>query len=265
MWGDGTGWDHASSLARGIPCLESARGFNSQLDGDESAKGFWVASYTSAQQAAGPGSGGHPHSVSEAPSVQEARFLWHRLGLALADLGRKSREPQRWGGHPRGSEGAGAPPLSTRISTNAQDQSRDAAAPPCSKSPGMAQAASSNPSIGPSCHKPTGYRRLPGGNVGGVRRACRAFIRAITRLGPNSQFTREQSAKLTAHGDGCRRVQRSPQQGFQPQKPVREPPDPSELREPFTLARRLRPEGCGLRLEGSALSDERAEERIFAA
>ena len=166
---------------------------------------------------------------------------------------------------PEDRKGAGAPPLSTRISTNAQDQSRDAAAPPCSKSPGMAQAASSNPSIGPSCHKPTGYRRLPGGNVGGVRRACRAFIRAITRLGPNSQFTREQSAKLTAHGDGCRRVQRSPQQGFQPQKPVREPPDPSELREPFTLARRLRPEGCGLRLEGSALSDERAEERIFAA
>jgi hypothetical protein len=113
-------------------------------------------------------------------------------------------------------------------------------------------------------------RRATGGSpagtwVSGIRRACRAFIRAITRLGPNSQFTREQSAKLTAHGDGCRRVQRSPQQGFQPQKPVREPPDPSELREPFTLARRLRPEGCGLRLEGSALSDERAEEGVFAA
>ena len=69
---------------------------------------------------------------------------------------------------PEDRKGAGAPPLSTRISTNAQDQSRDAAAPPCSKSPGMAQAASSNPSIAPSCHKPTGYRRLPGGNVGGV-------------------------------------------------------------------------------------------------
>ena len=65
-------------------------------------------------------------------------------------------------------------------------------------------------------------RRATGGSpagtwVSGIRRACRAFIRAITRLGPNSQFTREQSAKLTAHGDGCRRMQRSPQQGFQPQ------------------------------------------------
>ena len=41
--------------------------------------------------------GGHPHSVSGAPWVPEARFLWHRLGLAPADLDRKSREP-RWGG-----------------------------------------------------------------------------------------------------------------------------------------------------------------------
>jgi hypothetical protein len=41
---------------RGLPCLVTRRRFDSQLDGDESAKGFWVASYTSAQQAAGPGS-----------------------------------------------------------------------------------------------------------------------------------------------------------------------------------------------------------------
>lgn len=41
--------------------------------------------------------GGHPHSVSGAPWVPEARFLWQRLGLAPADLDRKSREP-RWGG-----------------------------------------------------------------------------------------------------------------------------------------------------------------------
>jgi hypothetical protein len=80
------GWDDATPLARGVPCLVARRRFNSQLDGDESAKGFWVASDTSGRQAAGPGSGGHPHSVSEAPWVQEARFLWHRLGLALLIL-----------------------------------------------------------------------------------------------------------------------------------------------------------------------------------
>ena len=40
-----------------------------------------------------------------------------------------------------------------------------AAAPPFSRSPGMAQAASNNSKHRGSCHKPTGYRRLPGGNV----------------------------------------------------------------------------------------------------
>jgi hypothetical protein len=119
------------------------------------------------------------------------------------------------GGHPRESEGGGCAPLSTRISTYAQDQSRDAAAPPCSRSPGMAQAASSNPSIGPSCHKPTGYRRLPGGNVGFRHTASMPSVYSCDNpVGPNSQFTREQSAKLTAHGDGCRRMQRSPSRAF---------------------------------------------------
>jgi hypothetical protein len=66
---------------------------------------------------------------------------------------------------PEDRKGAGAPALSTGISTNAQDQSRHAAAPPCSRSPGMAQAASSNPKHRGNCHKPTGYRRLAGGNV----------------------------------------------------------------------------------------------------
>jgi hypothetical protein len=31
----------ATPLARGVPCLVARRRFNSQLDGDESAKGFW--------------------------------------------------------------------------------------------------------------------------------------------------------------------------------------------------------------------------------
>jgi hypothetical protein len=38
--------------------------------------------------------------MSQAPSAQEAKFLWHRLGRATTDLDRNAREP-RWGGHHR--------------------------------------------------------------------------------------------------------------------------------------------------------------------
>jgi len=38
--------------------------------------------------------------MSEAPSAQEAKFLWHRLGRAPTDLDHNAREP-RWGGHHR--------------------------------------------------------------------------------------------------------------------------------------------------------------------
>src|SRR5512132_3797433 len=89
----GTGWDHATTLCRGISCLRPRDGSISQLDGDESAKGFWAAAYTSARQAAGPGSA-DTHTACLKPWVQEVRFLWHRLGPAPADLDRKSREPQ---------------------------------------------------------------------------------------------------------------------------------------------------------------------------
>jgi hypothetical protein len=44
MWWDGTGWDHATQLARRVPCLVARRRVHSQLDGDESAKGLRVAS-----------------------------------------------------------------------------------------------------------------------------------------------------------------------------------------------------------------------------
>jgi hypothetical protein len=87
-------WDDATPLARGAPCLVARRRLNSRLDGDESAKGFWVASYTSARRAAGPGSADTLTACLKRPGFSEARFLWHRLGLAPADLDRKSREPQ---------------------------------------------------------------------------------------------------------------------------------------------------------------------------
>jgi hypothetical protein len=38
MWWNGTGWDHATQLARRVPCLVARRRVHSQLDGDESAK-----------------------------------------------------------------------------------------------------------------------------------------------------------------------------------------------------------------------------------
>jgi hypothetical protein len=161
-WGDG--WDHATPLARGVPCLVARRRFNSQLDGDESAKGFWVASYTSARQVAGPGSADTLTACLKRPGFRRPGFCgtdwdWRPL-ILIASRANHDGEVT-----PRDRKGTGAPPLSTGISTNAQDQSRDAAAPPCSRSPGMAQAASSNPKHRGSCHKPTGYRRLPGGNI----------------------------------------------------------------------------------------------------
>jgi hypothetical protein len=82
MWWDGTAGTTRLRWPEGSLASWPGDGFNSQLDGDESAKGFWVPSDTSVGLAAGPGSGGHPHSMSEAPSAQEAKFLSDRLGLA---------------------------------------------------------------------------------------------------------------------------------------------------------------------------------------
>ena len=180
--------------------------------------GFWVASDTSVRQSAGPGSGGHPHSMSEAPWVQEARFLWHRLGLAPADLDRNVARTTM-GRSPHGiGTGTGAPPLSMGISTDVQDQSRNAAVPPCSRSPGLAQAASSNPqyravAIG---------RGTTGGSPAGTwRRKWRSSvgIPATSGLSRTRNSPGRAVCEPTAYGDGYRRVHRSPQQGFNPQVP----------------------------------------------
>jgi hypothetical protein len=111
MWWTGRAGTSATPLARGVACLVARRRFNSQLDGDESAKGFWVASYTSAGQAAGPGSGGHPHSVSEAPGISRPGFCgtgWDwRLLILIATPANHG-----WGGHPpRIGRGGCAGPL----------------------------------------------------------------------------------------------------------------------------------------------------------
>jgi hypothetical protein len=69
---------------------------------------------------------------------------------------------------PRDRKGNGCAAPLDGISTNAQNQPRNAAVPPCSRSPGLAQAASTNPQYRDSCHKPRGYRRLPGGSSVGT-------------------------------------------------------------------------------------------------
>src|SRR4029450_872631 len=79
-WWDGTGWDHATTLCRGISCLRPRDGSISQLDGDESAKGFWVASDVS-PTSGGTRIGGHPHSVSEAPGFCGTDWDWRLLIL----------------------------------------------------------------------------------------------------------------------------------------------------------------------------------------
>ena len=73
------GWDERLRWPEGSLASWPGDGFNPQLDMSLPKNGFWVASDTSVRLAAGPGSGGHPHSMSEAPSAQEAKFLWHRL------------------------------------------------------------------------------------------------------------------------------------------------------------------------------------------
>src|SRR5512133_2243378 len=96
--GGGTGWDDATPLARGVPCLEARRRFNSQLDGDESAKGFWVASYTSARQAAGPGSADTLTARLKRPGFRKPGFCgtdwgWRLLILIGSRANRKAGTP----------------------------------------------------------------------------------------------------------------------------------------------------------------------------
>jgi hypothetical protein len=79
-----------------------------------------VASDTSGRQAAGPDRADTPHSVSEAPGFRKPGFCrtdwdWR------PDLDRTAGEHDGEVTPPVDRKGAGAPPLSTGTSTNAQD------------------------------------------------------------------------------------------------------------------------------------------------
>ena len=69
MWADGTGWDHATPLARGVPCLVATRQFNSQLE-DESAKRILGGGVYVSPTSSGPGSADTHTACVKRPKIQ---------------------------------------------------------------------------------------------------------------------------------------------------------------------------------------------------